>query len=505
MAAGPPSSRPVGAGAHMHRWAVILLAVAAVSCAPARMDTAPADSLEVIESELAADVAVLASDGFEGRRPGTDGEAKTLRYLAQRWQAAGLESGTNDPANPWFAPVALQLIMPEHFEAAFFRGRRKLAPPEGSVRLYTSGRRSLLERSPAVFVGRRGGSLDQAELAGRIAVMLWDHPRKVEQREALLEKGAAAVLAIVPDAAELAELADLRSKGSYRLAGAEDGAQLDGLVSREGAEALLGAEHFAALSAAAGREGFRPVPLDIEARLEATSLSREVRTHNLIARLPGRLPNAGAVLLLAHWDHFGHCAEGQGPDAICNGAVDNASGLAVLGAIAKRLAQGPQLDRDVYFVATTAEEWGLLGTRAFAQDPPLPLDTIVAAFNVDTIAVAPRGGPVAIVGHGMTALDDEVERIIASLGRKLGDHDYANRYVRRQDGWALLQHDVPALMVSSAFADREAMEAYMRDRYHRTGDVTDAMQFGGAAEDVVLHLALVRHFASLSGYQAAQP
>src|SRR5690606_35123370 len=208
MAAGPPSKPAVRVGAQMHRWAVILLAVAAASCAPARMDTAPADSLDTIESELAADVAVLASDGFEGRRPGTDGEAKTLRYLAQRWQAAGLESGTNDPANPWFAPVALQLITPEHFEAAFFRGRRKLVPPEGSVRLYSSGRRSLLERSPAVFVGRRGGSLDQAELAGRIAVMLWDHPRKVEQREALLEKGAAAVLAIVPDTAELAELTD---------------------------------------------------------------------------------------------------------------------------------------------------------------------------------------------------------------------------------------------------------------------------------------------------------
>jgi len=488
----------------MYRLAAIVLAIAVASCAPVRHDPVPGDSLEAIESELAADIAVLASDGFEGRRPGTEGEAKTLRYLAQQWQTAGLESGTNDPANPWFAPVALQLNTPSRSDAEFFRGRRRIAMPDGAVHLYTSGRRSLLERSPMVFVGREGEALDRSELAGRVAVMLWSHPRRLEQREALLE-GAAAVLAIVPDDTGLTELVDRRAEGSYRLLSAEDGAQLDGFVSRQGAEALIGAERLAALLAAAEEPDFKPVPLHIEARLEAVSLSREVRTHNLIARLPGKRPDAGAVLLLAHWDHFGRCGEGEGATAICNGAIDNASGLAVLGAVAKRLAQGPPLDRDVYFLATTAEEWGLLGARAFAQDPPVPLDTIVAAFNLDTIAVAPRGGPVALVGYGMTPLDAEVERVVTNLGRPLGDHDYANRYVRRQDGWALLQHDVPALMVSSAFADREALESYMGSRYHRTSDIAGEIELGGAAEDVLLHIALVQHFANLASYPAAVP
>lgn len=503
MAAGLPSSRLPGAGLPMHRMVAILLALAAASCAPARLGTVPADGLDAIEAELAADIAVLASDGFEGRRPGTEGEAKTLRYLAQDWQAAGLESGTNDPANPWFAPVALLLHTPSVSDAQFFRGRRSIPLPEGSVHLYSSGRRSLLERSPMVFVGREGEAFDRSELAGRVAVMLWDHPRKIEQREALLES-AAAVLVIAPDA-EMTELVERRAEGSYRLANAEDGAQLDGFLSRSGAEALLGAERLGALLAAAEKPDFKPVPLPVEARLEAASLAREVRTHNLIARLPGRRPDAGAVLLLAHWDHFGRCAEGQGGTAICNGAVDNASGLAVLGAVAARLAQGPQLDRDVYFLATTAEEWGLLGARAFAQDPPIPLDTIVAAFNIDTIAVAPRGGPVALVGYGMTPLDGAVERIAGQHGRALGDHHYANRYVRRQDGWALLQHDVPTLMVSSAFADRKALEAYMDTRYHRASDTGSAIELGGAAEDVLLHLALVRHFATLESHPAARP
>lgn len=495
----------MGAGAPMYRRAAIFLALAAASCAPARIDSVPADGLDAIEGELSADIAVLASDAFGGRRPGTDGEAKTLSHLAQAWQAAGLESGTNDPANPWFAPVALQLTTPDVSIASFHRGRRTIAVPEGDVHLYTSGRRSLLESSPTVFVGRAGEALDQSELTGRVAIMLWDHAREIEQREALLEKGAAAVLAIVPDRAEFAELVERRGEGSYRLAGEEDGAALDGLLSADGAVALLGAERLAQLTASAGASDFLPVPLDFEARLEATSRVAEVRTHNLIARLLGLRPDAGAVLVLAHWDHFGRCAEEAGPGAICNGAVDNASGLAVVNAVARRLAQGQQLDRDVYFLATTAEEWGLLGARAFTRDPPLPLDTIVAAFNIDTIAIAPRGGPVALVGNGMTALDGEVEAIVRRSGRELGDSDYANRYVRRQDGWALLRHDVPTLMVSSAFADRAAMEAFMDERYHRAGDVAEGIELGGAAQDVLLHVALVRHFASLQAYPAASP
>ena len=198
----------------MMRRAAILFAALLAGCAPAPVGTVPPDGLDAIERELAADIAVLASDDFGGRRPGTEGEAKTLSYLARQWQAAGLESGTNDPANAWFEPVALQLHTPDHSVAQFFRGSRPIVLPEGSVRVYTSGRRSLLERSPAVFVGREGASLDQSELAGRIAIMLWDHSRRIEQREALLEKGAAAVLAIIPDQGEFAEMIELRRKGS---------------------------------------------------------------------------------------------------------------------------------------------------------------------------------------------------------------------------------------------------------------------------------------------------
>lgn len=441
-------------------------------------------------------IAVLASDEFGGRQPGTDGEARTLRYLAREWQAAGLESGTNDPANPWFAPVELALAMPDRGAARFYRGGRPISLADGAVTLFSSGPRGLAERAPVVFVGEAGEALDRSAIAGRVAVMTWDHVGQAEQREALIRAGAAAVLAIVRDESALAELNAFRRRGAYRLKVEGGLATLDGYLSSATFAALVGEARAAELLAASRQPGFVPVALDLTAGLEASALAGDVRTYNLIARLPGRRPSTGAVLLLAHWDHFGRCAEPPADDLICNGAVDNASGLAMLTELAKRLAGGPRLDRDVYFLATTAEEWGLLGAQAFAENPPIPLDTIVAAFNLDTVAVAPAGSPVAVIGAGLTPLDADIGKVARAAGRAVSADAAAQEYVRRQDSWALLQRDVPAVSVTSAFAAGEPLGRYTRNHYHQPSDEGAGIELGGAAEDLALHVALVRHFAN---------
>ena len=457
-----------------------------------------------IEAALARHIGVLASDDFGGRQPGTEGEAKTLRYLAREWQAAGLESGTNDPANPWFAPVALSQSLPDKSVARFYRDGRPIALPDPGVAVFTQGTRGLVQRAPMVFVGLAGQGLDRSEVAGRVAVMLWDHAGQTEQHDALLQAGASAVLAIVEDESELAHLTSTRRRGSYRIAGGEDGAAIDGFISRPAMAAMIGEQKLAALTAGAREAEFKPVPLDITATIEATSSPGSVRTFNLIARLPGRREGAGAVLLLAHWDHFGRCAEPPATDLICNGAVDNASGLAVLTELAKRLSAGPKLDRDVYFLATTAEEWGLLGAQAFTENPPIPLDSIVAAFNLDTVAVAPTGSPVAIVGKGLTPLDPGIQQVMSDLRRKEGDEHLAQDYVRRQDGWALLQRDVPAVSVTSAFGQPGPLERYTRERYHQPSDEAAGIELGGAADDLLLTQALVRYFADVQRWPGAK-
>ncbi|GGD94365.1 M28-family zinc peptidase [Tsuneonella deserti] len=448
-----------------------------------------------VEATLARHIAVLASDDFGGRQPGTDGETKTLRYLAREWQAAGLESGTNDPANPWFAPVELSLSLPEKSSVRFYRNGRPIPLAAGSAAVFTTGTRGLVQRAPVLFVGEQGEQLEGIEVAGRVALMLWDHPGHVEQRDALLRAGASAVLAIVSDEGELSKITGTRRRGTYRIAGGDDGAAIDGVLTRAALMTLVGQDRLDQLLRAASESDFRPVPLDLNASLEATSAPGSVRTHNLIARLPGRRPSAGAVLVLAHWDHFGRCATPPADDLTCNGAVDNASGLAVQTELARRLAAGPKLERDVYFLATTAEEWGLLGSRAFTENPSIPLESIVAAFNLDTLAVAPAGSAVSIVGKGLTPLEPGIARVIAEAGRREGDERLAQDYVRRQDSWALLQRDVPAVSVTSAFARPELFERFVAEHYHQPSDEAAGVELGGAAEDLMLNEALVRYFA----------
>ncbi len=486
-------------------WLLIVAFVAACAPVPPASTPRPPRDRAAIEAALAKHIGILASDDFGGRQPGTEGEAKTLRYLAREWQAAGLESGTNDPANPWYAPVELSRSLPAKSSVRFYRGGRPVALPDDAAAVFASGTRGLVERAPVLFVGEAGEQLDRSALAGRVAIMLWDHAGQSEQRDALRRAGASAVLAVVQDERELATVTAQRRRGSYRLAGAEDGSAIDGYISRSAMAALVGEDRLTGLLATAAAPDFRPLALDLTASLEATSTPGSVRTFNLIAKLPGRRPSAGAVLLLAHWDHFGRCAEPPATDLICNGAVDNASGLAVLTELAKRLAAGPRMERDVYFLATTAEEWGLLGAQAFAENPPLPLDSIVAAFNLDAVAVAPDGGSVAIVGKGLTPLDSGIAQVLAQTGRKESDEALAQGYVRRQDGWALLQRDVPAVSVTSAFANAAAFERYTAERYHQPSDEAAAVELGGAADDLVLTLALVRHFADPARWPGKTP
>jgi hypothetical protein len=452
-----------------------------------------------LETALMDHIRVLASDEFEGREPGTEGEAKTLRYLAKQWFDIGLVSGTNDPGNEWFAPVSLIARQPASSSAAFARKGRRQYVPRDAVLMLTSGRRSLVKDAPVLFVGKdQGATLARSELAGRVVMLLDAGIDNSERQNALLAAGASAVLTVLDGDRTLDSVAARRRRSGYALADDMVGGDLEGFITREGMERLLQGSNktFDVLEQAAAAPDFAPQLLDVTATLEATTNETTIRTHNLIGKLPGRHPEAGAVLFLAHWDGFGICAVPPAEDLICNGAIDNASGIAVLTEIARRLSRLPQMDRDVYFLATTAEELGLLGAYAFAENPPLPLSQIVAAFNIDSFAIAPAGTPLAIVGKGMTRLDPQIAAVARQQKRKLVDGDAANAYVRRQDGWALQQHDIPAVMVTSAYGDLTRLEKFFEGNYHRpSDDIKQPIELGGAAEDVAFHVALARWFA----------
>ena len=491
--------------ADLRRLAAPLFGLAALAaCATTPAPRVADAEIDAIRANLTRDIEVLASDAFGGRMPGTSGEDRTVEFIITQMEAAGLVSGTNDPGSSWRAPVDLVATTPQASGLSFEAGARGVLVLDEEGVAFTTRRRVLVQAGPdlgseMVFVGREGESVRAETAAGQILVMLGEPGVSPARRAALFAKDPVAVITVVEDEKAIASAREAHGRERLLLASEEE-VRLSAFVTDAAMARVLGKEAWRALERSADDAGFEPQSIPAQVTIEATSKRREFASFNVIGLLPGTKPDAGAVLLLGHWDHLGEC--GEEPDRVCNGAVDNASGIAAMLELSRRLgASGPH-ERDIYVLATSAEEAGLLGAKAFAENPPMPLDNIIAAFNFDTVAVAPAGTPLGFVGQGRTDLDGAVLDLLAERGRKTGDPDFAESFLRRQDGWALLEKGVPAVLLSSAFSSRSVLGPYLSRDYHRPSDESGRMELGGAIEDLLLHEELVRRLAD-SSYRPA--
>ncbi len=472
--------------------------------------SSPALSKAVTEADLRGHIAILASDDFEGRKPGTDGEAKTVKYIADQWAKAGLKPAAADGG--WFEPVPLIQRGQGSASYSFTAKGRKLRV--GSEDIILIGKQTDYARDglPLVFtgVGVNADGTVAADVSGKAALVLFDAenvPNNLKspraRREALIAAGAAAVIFVGDSKGNWPVLRRSLLSRPIGLEGSEKRAALEGAISTEFAVGLVTAagKDWDKLRAHAQQADYAGEALGIDGSFNVKTDVYRFNSSNVIGKIAGRKKDSGAVLYMGHWDHLGICAPEGAPDRICNGAVDNASGIAVLNEVAKALAKKKN-DRDIYFVATTAEESGLLGAYAFADKPALPLERIVVLLNVDTIAIAPRGSKVAIIGRGTTPLDAAVESVAKKAGRSIESSTDANAFIQRQDGWALAQKGVPSLMVGGSFADLDLLQKFLGSAYHGPDDeLTDKTELGGAAEDAELHIALGRYFADVRKYK----
>lgn len=468
---------------------------------------APAQTLPT-EADLRRHIEILASDDFEGRQPGTAGEALAVSYIAAQLADAGLLPGYR---GNYYQPVAL------------------ISRTDGSVTLRTPGARThdgeilamgnnervTLEDLPLTFVGyavdigdEDGGAMGATRFDGQAVLLLGGAPEGAEAvpsyrtRLAFFrERGAAAIIGIIePDIPWDAAVTGMRFRQTYlashRLA------LVEAILSAPTADAILNGigQSRETLAAMAAAPGFGPVALDMAIGLEVETVIDRYDGINVVARLPGTGETGETVLFSAHHDHFGICRPDSDEDRICNGAVDNASGTAALIEAARALAQGERPVRDILFLTTTAEEDGLLGARAFVAEPPVPLDAIVAVFNLDTIAIAPVGAAVGIIGRGMTPLDTLIDAVAAENGRTIDTSTDINGFVRRNDGWAFLEQGVHAVMAGGSFTGPELLNAFLRGPYHGPDDEIGDIELGGALEDTWLHIALGRAFADPARY-----
>ncbi|MEM8827481.1 MAG: M28 family peptidase [Pseudomonadota bacterium] len=221
-------------------------------------------------------------------------------------------------------------------------------------------------------------------------------------------------------------------------------------------------------------------------------------TRNVIAVVPGRAVPDEYVLFVAHHDAQGQCGDPSAADRICNGAVDNASGIALLIELARLFAEAPAA-RSIIFLASAAEERGLLGAKAFVAEPPVPLSSIRAAIGLDTLAARGYTRDVGLLGEGLTTLDDMAASAAAGEGRRLVGARDAQGFYARSDHFVFAEAGVPAVMFSGIFAPANGgltATPYYRNRYHSPADDADAgIDYSGVQADAGMLLNFARAIA----------
>src|SRR5258708_30772563 len=180
-------------------------------------------------------------------------------------------------------------------------------------------------------------------------------------------------------------------------------------------------QDFDALKKSAITKDFRPAVLNAKANIAIKQQIRSFKSHNVIGKLEGSDPklNGEYVIYTAHWDHLGRHPELQG-DQIFNGAIDNASGVAsVIELAAAFMKVNPPPKRSVLFMATTAEEAGLLGAKYYTQHPLYPLEKTLADINIDGVNPWGKTHDLENLTNGNSALDDLLGQAAARQGRAM--------------------------------------------------------------------------------------
>ncbi len=511
--------------------------------------TIPAAAEAITDAGYRGAVKTLASDEFEGRKPGTAGEAKTLAYLEGEFRKIGLKPGTATGYREAVPLVEITAAPTARLVVSGSSGHVEFAFADDMV-VWTKRvvAESHLKDSPLVFVGYgivapEYGWNDYAglDMHGKTALILVNDPgfvtrdpkvfkggtmtyygRWTYKYEEAMRQGAAGAL-IVHQTAPAAYGWDVvrdSNRGPHLDPETADGnakrAAIEGWITLNAAQQIfaLAGQDFAHLEAAAAQPGFQPVPLGVAASVSVSNAIRHARSANVIGVLEGAKRPQEYVIYIAHWDHFGKdAAVPAGQDGIYNGAVDNATGVAGIMEIAKAFAHAKQRPaRSVVFLAVTAEEAGLLGSAYYGANPVFPLAATAAAFNIDALPPVGRTRDIEVIGYGASELEDDLKVFAAAQGRVLKpDSEPGKGFFFRSDHFMLAKYGVPALFIDTGTDSRThpagwiaAWKAdYEEHRYHQPSDEYRAdWDVTGSLEDLRLLYAVGNHVANEASWPA---
>jgi len=256
-----------------------------------------------------------------------------------------------------------------------------------------------------------------------------------------------------------------------------------GWLAKETAGRLFqqGGKNLDELAAAAARPGFRGVPLGVRIDGSVRSTIRRSETANVLGRLPGKGALAREVVLIGgHYDHFGVGAPVDG-DSIYNGAEDNASGTASVLTVAEAFVRsGVRTSRSLVFVGFAAEESGLIGSQALADNPVIPLRDIAAILNLDVVNLYGRTRDISALGLDQSSLGKLFSQAAAAEGLKVTENQEAliqGSYFR-SDHFSLARVGIPGTSVESgsdfvgkpAGWGKQQHDEYVAKRYHQPSD-----------------------------------
>ncbi|HVG44869.1 MAG TPA: M28 family peptidase [Longimicrobium sp.] len=480
---------------------------------------APAVSAREIDAHLR----FLSSDLLEGRAPATRGGRLAAEYIASQLRMYGVEPGAG---GSYFQKVPIDIVAAEPRTINVTASGRATAtlryPDDVGIRAGAAARgvdgrpgtQSVDMSTEIVFVGYgaaapefRWDDFKGVDLRGKILMVLVNDPpapagepnlfggramtyygRWTYKFEEAERRGAAGMLIV--HTTEQAGYPWHTVVGSW----AKEQRMLPrdpalprplgfrGWITDSVATALLqqAGLNLADLRRQAATREFRPVPTGITLGVHFSNTVQHLESENVVGVVRGGDPalRNQAVALSAHWDHLG-IGPGVNGDSIYNGAEDNASGVADLLAVAHAAAHRPAPRRSLLFVFVTAEESGLLGSAAFAQNPTMPIAGIVANLNVDGGNVLGVTRDFRVLGDTKSTLGPLFARMIAGRGWRVSPDEHPERGAfYRSDHFSFARAGVPSVSIGAGndYQGKPAGwgvqqgEDYTEYRYHQPSD-----------------------------------
>jgi len=490
------------------------------------------------EQKLKSTVKFLSDDGFEGRAPGSRGGELAAKYIANQLELIGVKPGNN---GSYFQPVSLVAVKANPAMTLNI-GNTAYKFGDDFVAFTGAQTENVNINSELVFVGYGIDAPEQKwndykgaaeDYRGKVLVMMVNDPpataaepklfgdkaltyygRWTYKFEEAARKGAAGVILIhTTDSAGYGWNVVRTSNGNWRYDVARTATdktpflQMRSWMTEETARKIFAqaGKNLDQMREQAKMRNFQPVKLGLTATVDLKSEVKRLDSNNVVGVWEASAAplKDEYVIYTAHWDHLGIGAPNDKGDTIYNGALDNASGVAQILAIAEAMTKMPKAEqpkRSQIFLFTTAEEQGLLGAEWYAQHPVFPLNKTVANLNVD-------GGNFYGLTKNYGALGAERSNLQKTVNDVLGerqmtflaDNQPNQGYFFRSDHFPLAKVGVPALSIRNGdeyvgktkeFSDKLFAE-FNQKHYHQPSDeFRDDWRFDGMAQSLDITLAI---------------